>query len=78
MVLKDGSRVKQTFDCCLCEVDPNSLDIKQLFANNEAECPYDENCMSQYACGAYLEQMVINGVELNCQKCEVCGPESWN
>jgi hypothetical protein len=57
------------FTCCLCEVDPKT--VLQLYSQNIAECPYDPNCMNPN-CAAYQEAMVINGVELNCQKCEAC------
>lgn len=59
--LPNGESQKAQFACCMCP-----------YVAPKAVCPYDPNCKSPNSCGAYLVKTEVNGVMLDCQKCDIC------
>ncbi len=74
LIRKNGIPNPLNFTCCLCN-HPRSQELESIeISNPPAVCPYDPNCRSPFSCGAYLAKVSINGVILDCQKCQICDP----
>ena len=63
-----GTPSEMKYPCCLCPLNLMTQSTRQT----KNKCPYDPNCSSMNACGAYLTDVVVNNQTVKCQKCKLC------